>query len=314
MRCGPIVAEGFVFDVKPYKQITWHDRKTPPDEENTRAFSTGLQPLREAGKLGAVHCQFPPWFVYRPENVAYLSLLRERFPQDRLGVEFRHQSWLNDEHRDEVVATLAAEQMTLTWWTTATGQWHVPTVLADNRSRVVIVRFMAQLGQWYARVRHGERFDYLYSEQELREWVPQSGNWRNRRRRFTCCSTTMPDYAVQYARQLRLMWRAGACKWWRPPRVSAAQHCASRAHDTGCRALPWPDTPPPVIDWSFCVVRTKPVVSGVAVELPLFELLPPSCCRTRVTCVWSGARLIGTRHIGGVLACASDRRSRCVAI
>jgi uncharacterized protein YecE (DUF72 family) len=92
---------GFVFDVKPYKQITWHDRATPPDVDNTQAFAESLQPLREAGKLGAVHCQFPPWYVYRPENVAYLAVLREQFPQDRVGIEFRHRSWLDEAHREE---------------------------------------------------------------------------------------------------------------------------------------------------------------------------------------------------------------------
>ncbi len=56
--------DGFVFDVKPYRQLTWHDRRNPPDDEVTSVFRESLQPLRDAGKLGAVHFQFPPWFRY----------------------------------------------------------------------------------------------------------------------------------------------------------------------------------------------------------------------------------------------------------
>jgi len=44
--------EGFIFDVKPFRQLTWHDRKNPPDEEVTETFRESLQPLRDAGKLG----------------------------------------------------------------------------------------------------------------------------------------------------------------------------------------------------------------------------------------------------------------------
>ena len=30
--------QGFVFDVKPYRQLTWHDRKNPLDEQVTERF------------------------------------------------------------------------------------------------------------------------------------------------------------------------------------------------------------------------------------------------------------------------------------
>ena len=201
--------EGFIFDVKPYRQITWHDRKTPPDEANTRAFSEALQPLRDAGKLGAVHCQFPPWFVYRPENMAYLSILRERFSQDRLGVEFRHQSWLDEAHRDEVVSSLAAQQIALTVVDEPQlGSGSVPTVLAVTDPRLVIVRFHGRnYAKWYAKVKTtAERFDYLYSEQELREWVPQVKQLAEHAAEIHLLfNNNAQDYAVQNARQLRLM-------------------------------------------------------------------------------------------------------------
>ncbi len=83
---------GFVFDVKPYRQLTWHDRESPPDDEVTRQFRESLEPLRQAGKLGAISFQFPPWFVYRQENMDYIRRCREQFPDDRLSVELTPRS------------------------------------------------------------------------------------------------------------------------------------------------------------------------------------------------------------------------------
>ena len=105
---------GFVFDVKPYRQLTWHDRKKPPDDDITAAFRQVLQPLRDADKLGAINFQFPPWFVYRAENLEYIRHCRDAFPEDRLSVEFRHRSWLESEHVSTVVDTLRKARIGLT--------------------------------------------------------------------------------------------------------------------------------------------------------------------------------------------------------
>jgi len=69
---------GFSFDVKPYRQLTWHDRESPPTPEVAAQFSASLEPLRAADKLGALHFQMPPWFTYSPDNLAYLESLRAK--------------------------------------------------------------------------------------------------------------------------------------------------------------------------------------------------------------------------------------------
>jgi uncharacterized protein YecE (DUF72 family) len=166
---------GFIFDVKPYRQLTWHDRKTPPDAEITEQFRQLLQPLRDAGKLGAVNFQFPPWFVYRAENVDYIRVCRERFPGDRLSVEFRHRSWLEKDRIRGLVDTLRDLQVALTIVDEPqVGSGSVPTVLEVTTPDLVLVRFHGRNEKmWYAKVkRTADRFDYLYSDEELREWVP----------------------------------------------------------------------------------------------------------------------------------------------
>jgi len=200
---------GFIFDVKPYRQMTWHDRKTPPDDEQTRAFRETLQPLRDAGKLGVVHFQFPPWFVDRPRNRDYICHLRDLFPDDRLGVEFRHRSWLEDQRVPETVQTLRDLGIGLTIVDEPQlGSGSVPTVLEITQPQFAVVRFHGRNYQrWYARGKtSAERFDYLYSEDELEDWIPQVRQLADGAAVVHLLfNNNAEDYAIQNARQLSLM-------------------------------------------------------------------------------------------------------------
>ena len=203
--------EGFVFDVKPFRQLTWHDRKNPPDEEVTETFRGSLQPLRDAGKLGAVHFQFPPWFKFQPENVNYIKKVRETFAEDRVGVEFRHRSWLEGDHVRPLLQFLSENDVSLTVVDEPLlGSGSVPTVLAVTNPDLVIVRFHGRnYKKWYARVKtSAERFDYLYSEEELKEWVPKAGELaQNATEMHIFFNNNNEDFAVRNGRQFRMLLR-----------------------------------------------------------------------------------------------------------
>src|SRR5581483_9977718 len=69
---------GFVFNVKAFRSLTQHNRDLDgkplePEARDFERFSAMIEPLREAGKLGAVHFQFPPWFTAGPENFDYID-------------------------------------------------------------------------------------------------------------------------------------------------------------------------------------------------------------------------------------------------
>jgi uncharacterized protein YecE (DUF72 family) len=198
---------GFLFDVKPYRQLSWHDRKKPPDEEVFDSFAASLQPLREAGKLGAVHFQFPPWFKFEPDNVAYLKHCRERLPQDRVCVEFRHRSWLEGHHVEHLVDTLRGYQVGLTVVDEPQiGSGTVPTVVAVTTPGLCIVRLHGRNAKmWYKRVkRTADRFDYLYTEEELQAWVPNVARLAEEAAEIhVFFNNNQQDYAVRNARQLR---------------------------------------------------------------------------------------------------------------
>ena len=140
-----------------------------------RRFLEALEPLRSAGKLGGILFQFPSYVVYKDRSLEYLEWAREQVGDDEMLVEFRHVSWLDDEHRDETLRFL--EQLGATHVIVDAPRIEgaknlVPTVLALT-SPTLYVRFHGRNADtWNKRGGSAsERFDYLYSTEELEEWV-----------------------------------------------------------------------------------------------------------------------------------------------
>ena len=151
----------------------------PPREYRAEVFARfhgALEPLRSAGKLGGILMQFPPYVVPRPQSLEYLEWSQEQLRGDEMLVEFRHASWLDEEHRAETLRFLEDHGMTyVVVDAPQTGGKNVlPTVVAAT-SETGYVRFHGRNAQtWNKRTGSAaERFDYLYSEDELREWVPR---------------------------------------------------------------------------------------------------------------------------------------------
>jgi uncharacterized protein YecE (DUF72 family) len=140
-----------------------------------RRFLEALEPLRSVGKLGGILFQFPSYVVYKDRSLDYLQWAREQLGDDELLVEFRHVSWLDEEHRDETLRFL--EQLGATHVIVDAPRIEgaknvVQTVLALT-SPTLYVRFHGRNAEtWNKRGGSAaERFDYLYSTEELEEWV-----------------------------------------------------------------------------------------------------------------------------------------------
>ena len=58
-----------------------------------RSFTTGMEPLLKAGKLGALLLQFPWSFKNTVDDRLYLAELLEKFSRYPLVLEVRHTSW-----------------------------------------------------------------------------------------------------------------------------------------------------------------------------------------------------------------------------
>lgn len=165
----------FVFDVKAYRQLTRHDRDVEPGKDVFGAFVGALKPLYEANKLGLVLFQFPPWFRLSEENMAYILRCKELMQPYRIAIEFRHSSWLRPDVRERTKQFL--QQNDLPYVCVDEPQFPGSTVppIAFVTSDVALVRFHGRnKDAWFRRdVSVAERFNYLYSAEELAEWVPK---------------------------------------------------------------------------------------------------------------------------------------------
>lgn len=191
--------EGFVMHVKAFAMMTRHPvkleqlppelRDDAPTDERGRVdrpprefraevfarFHAALEPLRSTGKLGGILLQFPPYVVHKPVSFEYLEWAQEQLRGDAVLAEFRHRSWLDEENRASTLDFL--ERRGMTHVVTDAPRMEqakniVPTVVART-SPIVYVRMHGRnAGTWNVRGRSAaERFDYLYEETELREWV-----------------------------------------------------------------------------------------------------------------------------------------------
>jgi len=140
-----------------------------------RRFLEALEPLRSAGKLGGILFQFPSYVVYKDRSLEYLEWAKGQLDDDEMLVEFRHVSWLDEEHRDETLRFL--EELGATHVIVDSprieGAKNVsPTVLALTGPTAYLRFHGRNADTWNKRGGSAsERFDYLYSDEELQEWV-----------------------------------------------------------------------------------------------------------------------------------------------
>jgi uncharacterized protein YecE (DUF72 family) len=158
---------GFLFTAKLWQKFTHEEGATAADEKMVRA---GFDVLHGAGRLGAVLLQFPFSFHNSAENLARLEKVVGTFREYPLVVEVRHSSWA----QPDFYAFLRERQV---------GICNIDQPLI-GRSIKPAERVTSALG--YVRL-HGrredtwfsddpempsyERYNYLYSEQELLPWA-----------------------------------------------------------------------------------------------------------------------------------------------
>ncbi|MGW5083140.1 DUF72 domain-containing protein [Micromonospora echinospora] len=186
---------GFTFNVKAFSLLTGHPtrvsalyrdlrpdtdkRNVYPDdlpaqayEEVWTRFLSALDPLVEAGKLGALLFQFPPWFTVKRDNKQYLLEVARRCAPLRPVFEFRHASWFDGDNAEETLGFLREHELPFVCVDMPQGhKSSIPPVLAATAD-LAVVRFHGHSDKWTSKDIH-EKFGYDYSKRELRDWAPK---------------------------------------------------------------------------------------------------------------------------------------------
>ena len=225
--------DDFVFDIKAFSLFTLHPtpvrallkdlrealpatarqkanlyyRDVPQEvrDELWRRFGEALLPLDSAGKLGVVLFQFPPWFLPGREARQHILEARERLPQYSIAVEFRNNLWLSEEGQERTLPFLRENTIPLVSVDEPQGFRSSVPPLAEATAPISVVRFHGRNYEtWEARgVSAAERFDYFYSEEELRQWAPSVRKLAEESREVhVLMNNCQKDYAVRNARQM----------------------------------------------------------------------------------------------------------------
>jgi uncharacterized protein YecE (DUF72 family) len=184
---------GFEFSVKLYQKFT-HPRmfreaalKSAPGTEGTLLdalsqvtqsdiddFRAGIDPLITAGKLGALLAQFPPSFKDSSASRDYLARLLRAFRDYPVAVELRHRTW-----SDAVADTLAMLNGFGAAWVQIDEPKFRFSIRQNYLPNVRTFYYMRLHGrnfaQWWRHDKSEDRYNYLYSAQELQEFADIAG-------------------------------------------------------------------------------------------------------------------------------------------
>jgi uncharacterized protein YecE (DUF72 family) len=155
--------DGFLFTVKLPGDVTHGG-----DLACAASFREVVRPLVDAGRFGCALAQFPFAFRNTGENRAYLARLHDALSGMAAAVEFRHESWQIPAVRSFLqghgFGTACVDQPDLpglmrreAWCTAGLGY-----VRFHGRNR----------RKWFEHERAIERYDYLYTKDELAGWLP----------------------------------------------------------------------------------------------------------------------------------------------
>ena len=177
-------------------------------DELWKRFERALLPLDSAGKLGVVLFQFPPWFYPGNEQRDYILKCKEKLPQYRIAVEFRHNSWASEKNIERTLDFLRDSDLPYVCVDEPQGFKSSMPPLAEATSDISLIRFHGRNRETWEKkgVTATERFNYLYSEEELKEWVPRIKDLASKARQLhVLFNNCYADKAVVNAGQIKLM-------------------------------------------------------------------------------------------------------------
>ena len=141
-----------------------------PTAADLDAFKRGIDPLATSGKLGPLLAQFPASFKRTSSTEDYLSLLLETFARYPVAVELRHSSW-SDAFRDTLTLLnafgAAWVQIDEPKFRFSIRQNYLPNVTGFYYMRL----HGRNAAKWWRHDKSEDRYDYLYSDEELKEFT-----------------------------------------------------------------------------------------------------------------------------------------------
>jgi len=155
------------------KSGTIYYKDVPPSARDAlwSIFIEALQPLKDAGKLNAVHFQFAPWLMFSRAAFDHIDECRARLPGYLISAEFRHVSWFAEQHRARTLEFERSRELVHVIVDGPQGfQNSVPPIWEVTNPSLAIVRLHGRNAEtWNAPGNQvaSDRFNYDYPDAEL---------------------------------------------------------------------------------------------------------------------------------------------------
>jgi len=168
------IREKYAGQIQTKENIYLHHLPDEAVDELWTIFVQTMESFRSAGKLGVVLFQFPPWFHPEPKNFDYIDSCQEKLSPYQIAVEFQAGSWL-EKSRDETLKFLREHKIALVCVDEPQGFKSSIPPIAEVTAPFSIIRFHGRNKKnWESKgIPPTEKFNYLYNEYELREWIPK---------------------------------------------------------------------------------------------------------------------------------------------
>lgn len=157
-----------LFAVKLVGELT-HEREDR-DPKLIRNYLEALRPMTEQNVLGVILAQFPWSFKRTDDALAYLQWLSEKLSEYPLAVEFRNREW------DDPAVVEALREAGIAYVNVDEPKLKGLIRPSDytTSDKVGYFRFHGRnAAKWWKHERAEERYDYLYTKDELTEWIPR---------------------------------------------------------------------------------------------------------------------------------------------
>ena len=146
------------------------DALARPNDADVDAFRRGIDPLASSGRLGALLAQFPASFKDSPASRDYLAGLLRAFAEYPIAVELRHQTW-----SDQIADTLTLLNAFGAAWVQIDEPKFRFSIRQNYLPNVKGFYYMRLHGrnaeQWWRHDKAEDRYNYLYSAGELKEFT-----------------------------------------------------------------------------------------------------------------------------------------------
>jgi len=186
-----------------------HDPEERMVEHAFDLFRQSIAPLVEAGKMGGVLMQYPPWFTaadkeHRIRNLGTIERDVALLSPLPVFVEFRHSSWVTGSNLARTMRFLSERGLTFVAVDAPQVGSSMPPVTASTGAQGYVRFHGRNRSTWTARTASAaDRFDYLYAPQELAEWrEPIEQLAAGTERTWVMFNNCKYDYAPRNAREM----------------------------------------------------------------------------------------------------------------